>query len=188
MLQALSLAFLVTIRSCAEGRDYTNIITVKNGGPKGTWGRVEFCPAGQFATGFALKVQSARGYADDTGLNGIRLFCGGGITSAIESKIGRWGKWTRLVIQCPRTSYLAAFSLKVQPPQGDGDDTAANSIIFRCSYGKQLLGHGGSRGSWGEWSDACKKGICGIQTKVEDFQGTADDTALNDVRFYCCNN
>ena len=75
------------------------------------------------------------------------------------------------------------------------DDTAANYVKFkcRCHCGHAYVlvkppGHG-FWGTWGAWSDNCPKGsgICGIQTKVEKPRGIfRDDTALNDVKFYCC--
>ncbi len=60
------------------------------------------------------------------------------------------------------------------------------SSRFRCSEG-ELQGDGTNWGSWGGWSQACDgKGICGIKTLVEEPQGRGDDTALNDVRMFCC--
>ncbi|VDI46185.1 Hypothetical predicted protein, partial [Mytilus galloprovincialis] len=47
----------------------------------------------------------------------------------------------------------------------------------------------GPYGSYGEWSDACpvNSAICGIKTKIHSNQGEGvDDTALNDVKFFCC--
>lgn len=84
--------------------------------------------------------------------------------------------------------------------QGGGDDTSANYINFRCrpfeteentNLTETILsvapGHG-IWGTWSEWTDSCEpdQAICGIRTKVESGQGDGDDTALNDVLFYCC--
>ena len=47
--------------------------------------------------------------------------------------------------------------------------------------------NGGPWGSWGTWSDTCDVvGICGIETRVDLERGSGDETALNDVRMYCC--
>ncbi|WP_419164398.1 hypothetical protein [Candidatus Palauibacter sp.] len=45
-------------------------------------------------------------------------------------------------------------------------------------------------GPWGDWSQPryCPRGeyVCGLQQRVEDRQGSGDDTAMNAVGFICC--
>ncbi|CAM4425015.1 unnamed protein product [Leuciscus chuanchicus] len=93
-----------------------------------------------------------------------------------------WGEWTDIK-WCP-AGILKSFRLKVESSQGD--DTAANDIKFYCTGGAVLEGAGTDWGEWGFWSPKCLgKGICGIQTLVEESQGSGDDTTLNDVRMFC---
>ncbi|XP_031432759.1 vitelline membrane outer layer protein 1-like [Clupea harengus] len=133
-------------------------------------------------------VERRQGIGDDTALNGIRLLCrhieNFALQQTISSFEGRWGSWTPY--QDCGSEYLQSFSLRVERPQGGGDDTAANNIEFRCTNGKLLFGGGMSWGDWGSWSGQCSNGICGIMTKVEKPQGGVDDTALNNVQFRCC--
>uniref|UniRef100_A0A670IWA2 Vitelline membrane outer layer 1 homolog n=1 Tax=Podarcis muralis TaxID=64176 RepID=A0A670IWA2_PODMU len=129
---------------------------------------------------------------DDTSLNGIRLHCSSGgvrttlLTFVVESKSFQfgWGEWTE-VKKCPK-GYLVAFTLKVEAPQWLGDNTAANNIQFKCGDGTVLEGESTDFGTYGDWSKHCTAGaICGIQTKVKDV-ARGDNTALNDVKFFCC--
>ncbi|XP_064425655.1 vitelline membrane outer layer protein 1 homolog [Latimeria chalumnae] len=171
-------------------RSTSSILTVENGGPWGEWTWKETCRDGTYAIGFSLKVEGSQGDGDDTALNGIRLHCStlnSNLQSyPIESGSGPWGSWTSDV-WCP-DGYLTAFQLKVEPHIGRGDDTAANDLKFRCSTGHIIEGHGGPWGGYGPWSQSCSDGgICGLETRIEGSQGRGDDTALNDVRFYCCN-
>ncbi|XP_054830428.1 vitelline membrane outer layer protein 1-like [Eublepharis macularius] len=168
-----------------EARKYISTLTVSNGGLWGKWGEKQLCQKG-YAKGFSLKVQSMLGaLGDATALNGIRLHCSDG--SLITSSVGEDGTWS-YEHSC-FLGYLISFSLRVSPPQGIGDDTAANNIKFKCEDGRKLEGNGPAWGTYGAWSETCiMSGICGIQTKVERPQGLAalDRTELNDVKFFCC--
>uniref|UniRef100_A0A8C3A7W6 Uncharacterized protein n=1 Tax=Cyclopterus lumpus TaxID=8103 RepID=A0A8C3A7W6_CYCLU len=116
--------------------------------------------------------------ADDTALNGIRLICAQddnrSFLYSVESHTGYFGDWSQPQY-CP-SGVLASFQLRVEPHQGlFGDDTAVNNIKFRCSSNPTLEGQ------------ECRNGgICGIETKVEEYQYGLDDSSLNDVRFHCC--
>ena len=46
-------------------------------------------------------------------------------------------------------------------------------------------------GTYGNWSESCavNTAVCGIQTRIESSLGSEDhedDTALNDVKLFCC--
>lgn len=204
-ISVLLMSLLVVSDRCSGGRfersinrSYRSLLQVHNGMRWGSWGLKEMCPAGMYAAGFSLKVA---GYwesllvGDNTALNGIRLHCINPSKSSsgpyedyasVQSDSGSWGKWSD--IKWCSSGLLTSFQLRVESYQGGWDDTAANNIRFNCSGNTELLeGSGMSWGSWGDWSDTCEgKGICGIETMVETPQGIGDDTALNDVRMYCC--
>ncbi|XP_067232584.1 vitelline membrane outer layer protein 1-like [Chanodichthys erythropterus] len=177
--------------------NFVSLLTVTNGLEGGLWGQRELCPSGTYAAGFSLKVEKPH-VSDNTALNGIRLYCvsqtkdllDSNEDTFVQSDVGSWGEWTDAK-WCP-SGFLTAFQLRVQSAQKLQDNTAANNIRFKCSQGEGtdllLQGDGTDRGEWGDWSPLCQgKGICGIRTRVEEPQGyLRDDTALNDVRMYCC--
>ncbi|XP_041650437.1 vitelline membrane outer layer protein 1 homolog [Cheilinus undulatus] len=172
-----------------QSRVYKSVLSVTNGGPWGEWNSADMCPENYYAVGFSLRVEGSQGDGDDTALNGIRLYCTSdtqhGFAYTVESHSGFWGGWTSA--QYCYNGVLTAFQLRVEAPIGRGDDTAANNIKFRCSSNPTLEGQGMGWGDYGAWSNTCYNGgICGIRTKVEGRQGRGDDTALNDVQFYCC--
>ncbi|XP_053319897.1 vitelline membrane outer layer protein 1-like [Spea bombifrons] len=190
MAYAVPLLVLLSLISSGIGKVDPPVISITNGSPWGSWGRIEWCPEGHVAKGFSIKAEESQGGGDDTAVNGIRLLCSPRSSSHPESTItsgeGKWGSWTS-PLRC-RTGYLVVFSLKVERPQGPGDDTAVNNIKFRCSDNGVIEQTGLPWGSYGPWSRTCQKGICGMVTKVEAPQGGGDDTALNDVQFICCFN
>uniref|UniRef100_A0A8C5QZV8 Vitelline membrane outer layer protein 1 homolog n=1 Tax=Leptobrachium leishanense TaxID=445787 RepID=A0A8C5QZV8_9ANUR len=187
LLQATSV-LLLSLFAIASGSPVA--ISVPNGGSWGNWGNIEWCPQGYVAKGFSLKAEETQGKGDDTAVNGIRLHCLPRYKTypehTITSSQGPWGSWTS-PFWC-LSGYLASFTLKVEGSQGRGDDTAVNNIKFSCSDGRHLEGVGLPWGSYGTWSQSCTHGVCGILAKVEGQQGDGDDTALNDIQFYCCFN
>ncbi|XP_058903991.1 vitelline membrane outer layer protein 1 homolog isoform X2 [Kogia breviceps] len=107
------------------------------------------------------------------------------LTNETPSSAPRWGAWSE-PLWCPAGGFLVAFSLRVEAPVTPGDNTAANNVRFRCSDSTELQGPGLSWGDFGDWSEPCPKGVCGLQTKIEQPRGLRDDTAVNDERFFCC--
>ncbi|XP_058903990.1 vitelline membrane outer layer protein 1 homolog isoform X1 [Kogia breviceps] len=103
----------------------------------------------------------------------------------VRLEVGGWGAWSE-PLWCPAGGFLVAFSLRVEAPVTPGDNTAANNVRFRCSDSTELQGPGLSWGDFGDWSEPCPKGVCGLQTKIEQPRGLRDDTAVNDERFFCC--
>ena len=76
-------SFVLNAVDCADH----SAISVTNGRTLGDWGQWEYCPEGQSAVGFSLKVESPQGnHRDDTALNAIRLKCADG--TYIHSKQG----------------------------------------------------------------------------------------------------
>ncbi|KAM9723741.1 vitelline membrane outer layer protein 1 homolog, partial [Menidia menidia] len=173
-----------------NSRQHRSLLTVTNGGEFGDWTWPEKCPNGSYAVGFSVRVEALQYGGDDTALNGIRLVCGReGDRSHlyyVESHTGYFGEWSHPQY-CP-SGVLTSFQLRVEPPRGIlGDDTSVNSVKFRCSSNPVLEAPGLGFGAWGHWSQDCAGGgICGIETKMEEYQYALDDSSLNDVRFHCC--
>ncbi|KAF4099009.1 vitelline membrane outer layer protein 1-like [Onychostoma macrolepis] len=181
----------------SKPRNYKSVLTVSNGMSWGSWGSMDLCPTGMYAAGFSLKVEeiSYAPWDDNTALNGIRLHCIDPSRAlevsyydyaTVQSEVGSFGKWTEIK-WCP-FGILTAFQLRVDTYQVIADNSAANNIMFKCSHGSFLEGDGTDWGYWGDWSSTCQgSGICGIMTRVQEHEGIwIDDTALNDVRMYCC--
>lgn len=182
--------------------DVAHDAVASNGGQWGSWTRAVYCPTGSYASGYTMRVEPSLGGGnnDDTALNAIRLYCrvpnggrfnNGSDTVVIEAHPGFWGTWVE-GRNCPgNNDFMTTFNLRVERSLGGGlgsrDDTAANSVAFRCSSGEVIEAEGGPWGDWGrEISGPRRSAICGLAVKVEPQQGQGDDTALNDVQFFWC--
>lgn len=169
------IVLIATICGAIPAFGATANITTNDTTPWGEWGSFERCPNGTYAHGFQLKSERFQGiFSDDTALNGIRLFCGDpdkNDTAVITSAVGPFGDWGK-VFKCDFE--LNGFQILVEPPQGAGDDTAANNIGFYCSSLTTTYFEGdGLSFSTAVWSPPqfCPGSglqfICGIQTKVD---------------------
>lgn len=141
----------------------------------GSWGKWETCPDGTYVKGFRLKVEEKQGdLEDDTAMNGVRLYCAAidkplNLSVRVSSYVAPWGKW-KVLIECYGGNLMTGIQMRVEPPKGLEDDTAANNMNMICSDKKV---HGGDGLDWGYWSDwyHCppKMAVCGLRTQVEFF-------------------
>lgn len=151
----------------------------------GVWNEITFCPGNSFAFGLQVQID----FVNDTGLNQIRLICNDASNTSIESGRGVWGNWSEIEF-CSLGKKLVGFTLKVEGYQPYSDDSAANGINMICEDGQVLKPSlEGNEGKWGR-NKKCTNNlfICGIETQIEpelsNFE--EDNTALNNVAFYCC--
>ncbi|XP_066450115.1 vitelline membrane outer layer protein 1 homolog [Eleutherodactylus coqui] len=174
---------------------YSEVISVGNGGQQGEWGPWEKCPDGLVVRGFSLKMQQPVILGDDTAVDGIKLYCAKckppHDVTIITSAVAPWGNWTE-----PRWCKYGRpykFEMRVEKDGDSKDDTSVNNIKFKCTDGGEVEGKGLYWGKYGDLSEGCKNGICGLRTRVQgnkknenDKVPTSDNTGLNDVRFVCC--
>ncbi|XP_075061813.1 vitelline membrane outer layer protein 1 homolog [Mixophyes fleayi] len=101
-----------------------------------------------------------------------------------------WGKWGEME-KCPHGSVAKGFSLKVQPPQGTGDDTAVNGVrlhCVRCKHPHNETTITSDVAPWGNWTEPqwCNFGVLSkFIMRVEGDQGRGDDTAVDNIKFQC---
>lgn len=174
--------------------------------PNGTgWGHpqgMKYCPKDSFAIGLRTRVEKPKSNNDDTALNAVQLLCGGldgKVTAQDVGSQGHWGVWTEYK-RCPANSFIASFTLRVEPSQGDGDDTAANNIKFGC---RSILSEASASSNpiptieatplaaWGSYGESvfcpAKTVVRGIDTELEPSQGSDDDTSANNIQMRCDN-
>ncbi|XP_043922142.1 vitelline membrane outer layer protein 1-like [Protopterus annectens] len=119
------------------------------------------------------------------------LFTGRKYTSILTvTNGGEWGNWT-WIDMCPEGSYATGFSLKVEEYRGASDDTALNGIRLFCSTAEgskyTVESNVGRYGTWTQITWCPRGALTKFQLKVEPSQGVLDDTAANNVKFYCNN-
>ena len=155
-----------------------------HGGLWGNWGSVRTCHQGEHVIGVQLSIEGQQGRGDDTALNAIRLRCSDG--TVLKSSEMNSGSWLEEV-KISKSDYWTGASIRQEKPQGGGDDTSANGIRLFSAKTNVITKPGD--GYWGDWSSFvyCPGGtrISGFKTRVESAQGGGDDTALNDVSFFC---
>lgn len=119
-----------------------------------------------------------------------------GVVAAVTANINitsppvtDWGLWGRFE-KCRSGTYAQGFQLKTEPNQYLNDDTALNAIRLYCGdpFRPDTQVVSSTEGDFGSWGTiyTCYPGVLtGFRLRVESYRGEGDDTATNNVRFYC---
>jgi hypothetical protein len=159
-------------------------------GSWGDWQGMRYCPEESFITGYHMRVEDSQGSGDDTALNSVEFQCSDrkGAKSNLLAHPGQWGSW-RDWASCPSGGYIKGGEMKIEGGQGSGDDTAGNSVRVQCTTSTTALEAPGGA-PWGGWQAVanCPTGqvACGAEVRIEGSQGGGDDTAMNGLKFVCC--
>ena len=88
--------------------------------------------------------------------------------------------------------YVIGYQLKIEPPQGGGDDTALNAIELRCAeFGNTTASTYIYSGisKFGTWRGVgfCPdfKPVTGFRLKVEPLRDDGDDAAATNLQVWC---
>jgi len=166
-----------------DGHNYTECA------PSGTIGALNWC---------ANKTDANGNYIDGKwGRCNAGVVCGmtssAEVTSAAHPSVstisydGLWGEWgnTEYCGGRANNGFAVGFKTRVESQQGDGDDTALNSICLMCSGGKTICSKTGFWGNWYE-SGSCSGGFTGFNMRFQAYcGGDCDDTAANDLQLKC---
>lgn len=114
------------------------------------------------------------------------------VWSAGSGNGGTWGGWYGPVY-CPAGYWADGYAMRVEPPQGSGDDTALNAVKLYCRdrAGRNTTSALPHDGYWGQWREGayCAPGafMTHFRLKTEGYQYSGDDSAANSVGFWCSN-
>lgn len=96
----------------------------------GTWGQWHEECGGSVAVGMKMMVEARQGSGDDTSANRIAVKCRNGKWVYPDARTA-WGTW-QAPVECPAGSAICGMRTRVEPSQGNGDDTALNGIELAC--------------------------------------------------------
>jgi hypothetical protein len=104
-----------------------------------------------------------------------------------------WGTWSNTVY-CPPGTWAGGYSMRVERPKPNNDDTAMNAIALYCydrngSLVQRISPHPGYWGEWGEAVECSRNNFFNhFRLKVEmRLPPGGDDTSVNSVAFRCSN-
>jgi hypothetical protein len=96
----------------------------------GTWGSEPICNG--FITGARMRIEGNQGRGDDTAANSVEMSCSDGASIATDNG-GPWGSWTDWSF-CGPSEKVCGLRVRVEGPQGGGDDTGMNALELFCCH------------------------------------------------------
>ena len=137
----------VTYREVLAAIDFYYDIPEELGGPSGDYLRQVQCPADHLVCGINARTLSTSEvwYTDNTGINGLRLYCCGEDTGAlattpVEVADAVGGTWLPAASMCPPWHFVSKATVQLKLHQSSGDNTRTGLtglwLLWRCPAGK----------------------------------------------------
>ena len=109
--------------------DYTSIYSSYSS--RGTFSPLTYCHGSDNPViGFRMRMEARVRGGDNTAANDVDLYCkkGGHISAEVNTN---WGDLTQ-ALRCPSGQAVMGIATRVEPNQGEGDDTALNGVVLFC--------------------------------------------------------
>jgi hypothetical protein len=160
----------------------------------GLWKSQVYCPDEYYAIGFKHRTDFTPFGSDATALNSLMLKCFNSETASIiyiQSYEGLWGDWSDW-INCENDYFMRGYNLGYYTTYKP--EVGAIAMKSKCLNGLEITPTQyydmKKSFSW-DWRGfvSCSHGsaICGLNIRYVDAQGALiDDSAMEDVEFYCC--
>jgi Vitelline membrane outer layer protein I (VOMI) len=187
--------------SVARPNDYHSTITV-SGGNWGDWGCLSMCPEGSFAYEASIRSLTSQGSnIDDVSVTALDISCLDRATGqftgyrmdhefSLNNSANGW--YNPGVCAWPNKPLVGGRMLLEAPVGSSADDTSTNGLKISCRGDNNEIDLPRAT-SFGTWRSkvTCPSGtaVCGIATRMEGtaLVGSRDDTAINGLRYACCN-
>lgn len=163
-----------------------------NHGEYGKWTKDYMCPENTFISGAAPVYEYFYLDQDNTGLNGIILYCkdlNGTSETDIWATPGKWGETQKKVEV--QGKFVCGAQVSYDVAGYKGDRIGLDGVLFKFCNWKEEKQYSVIQGHWGQWLDFVKARsdflACGFRVRFHYNNKENDESGVNGLKIIFCN-